>query len=217
MTLRVHGTRDEVAAVTRRLVEVLEVGSVSAPYPDRGASRLVRVYLEIRLPPRPGGDGAGGVQRAGLAGEGAVAAMRVKLTTLRGDNATSGLLVDGNYMVHRGPDEQGRVWVFDEGTDSFRAVTSGEYREVPDPLEPHDLVRIDHDQDGWWVVCSCVWRDPIPAADPDEAAHTYRLLHLRQMEEGRYHLTTWGDPQLLQLLQERRQQQWYRRREEPER
>jgi hypothetical protein len=49
--LRLHGTRAEVAEVTRRLVQVLEVVSVSDPYPDRGASVLVRVYLQVRLPP----------------------------------------------------------------------------------------------------------------------------------------------------------------------
>jgi hypothetical protein len=47
--LRLHGTRDEVTEATRRLVEVLEVVSVSDPYPDRGASLLVRVYLEVQL------------------------------------------------------------------------------------------------------------------------------------------------------------------------
>jgi hypothetical protein len=49
--LRLHGTREEVAEATRRLLEVLEVVAVSPPYPDRGASVLVRVYLEVRLAP----------------------------------------------------------------------------------------------------------------------------------------------------------------------
>jgi hypothetical protein len=49
--LRLHGTREEVAEATRRLVQVLDVVSVSEPYPDRGASVLVRVYLEVRLDP----------------------------------------------------------------------------------------------------------------------------------------------------------------------
>jgi hypothetical protein len=49
--VRLHGTRQEVAEATRRLVEVLDVVSVSEPYPDRGASVLVRVYLEVRLDP----------------------------------------------------------------------------------------------------------------------------------------------------------------------
>jgi hypothetical protein len=59
--VRLHGTREEVAEATRRLVEVLDVVAVSGPYPDRGASVLVRVYLEVRLdlatpamPPGPG-------------------------------------------------------------------------------------------------------------------------------------------------------------------
>jgi hypothetical protein len=51
--LRLHGTLEEVTEATRRLVEVLEVVSVSDPYPDRGASVLVRVYLEVRLPSTP--------------------------------------------------------------------------------------------------------------------------------------------------------------------
>jgi hypothetical protein len=51
MKVRLHGTPAEVAAATRRLVEVLDVVAVSQPYPDRGPSVLVRVYLEIRLDP----------------------------------------------------------------------------------------------------------------------------------------------------------------------
>ena len=142
--------------------------------------------------------------------------MMVRLTALVGDNAASGLLLDGCYEVHGGPDAQGRVWVFDEVTDSFRSISPAEYREVPDPREPHDLVRIDQQPDGYWAVCACMWRDSIPAADPDAAAHTYKLLHLRPMERDRSHLTAWGDPQLLQLLVEQRAQQ-RRRRQEPER
>ena len=49
MKLRLHGTREEVAEATRRLLQVLDVLAVSPPYPDRGASLLVRVYLEVRL------------------------------------------------------------------------------------------------------------------------------------------------------------------------
>jgi len=59
--VRLHGTPEEVAAAPRRLVAVLDVVSVSEPYPDRGASVLVRVYLEVRVdlastatPPSPG-------------------------------------------------------------------------------------------------------------------------------------------------------------------
>jgi hypothetical protein len=49
--VRLHGTHQEVVEATRRLVEVLDVVAVSEPYPDRGASVLVRVYLEVRLDP----------------------------------------------------------------------------------------------------------------------------------------------------------------------
>jgi hypothetical protein len=51
MRLRLHGTREEVAEAIRRLLEVLEVVAVSQPYPDRGASVLVQVYLEVRIDP----------------------------------------------------------------------------------------------------------------------------------------------------------------------
>jgi hypothetical protein len=49
--VRLHGTHQEVAEATRRLVEVLDVVAVSEPYRDRGASLLVRVYLDVRLDP----------------------------------------------------------------------------------------------------------------------------------------------------------------------
>jgi hypothetical protein len=142
----------------------------------------------------------------------------VKLTALAGDNATSGLLVDGDYHVHRGPDEQGRVWVFDDVTDSFRTLTPAEYREVPDPLEPHELVRIDQQADGFRVACRCVWRPSLPAADPDAAASTYRLLHLQKMERECYQLTAWTGPQLIWVVDDWHKRQWRRRRgEEPKR
>jgi acyl-coenzyme A synthetase/AMP-(fatty) acid ligase len=49
-----HGTPGEVDQATRRLLEVLDVVAVSQPDPDRGASVLVRVYLQVRLdPPGP--------------------------------------------------------------------------------------------------------------------------------------------------------------------
>jgi hypothetical protein len=51
MKVRLHGTPGEVAEATRRLVEVFDVVAVSQAYPHRGASVLVRVYLEVRLDP----------------------------------------------------------------------------------------------------------------------------------------------------------------------
>jgi hypothetical protein len=49
--VRLHGNRAEVAHATRRLLQVLDVVAVSELYPDRGASVLVRTYLEVRLDP----------------------------------------------------------------------------------------------------------------------------------------------------------------------
>jgi hypothetical protein len=51
--VRLWGTPAEVDQATRRLVEVLDVVAVSGPYPDRGQSVLVRVYLEVRPDPAP--------------------------------------------------------------------------------------------------------------------------------------------------------------------
>jgi hypothetical protein len=51
--VRLWGTPAEVAQAVRRLVEVLNVVAVSGPYPDRGPSVLVRVYLEVHLDPAP--------------------------------------------------------------------------------------------------------------------------------------------------------------------
>jgi hypothetical protein len=49
MRLRLHGTPAEVKRAMVRLAEVFEVVAISATYPDRPPSQLVRVYLEIRL------------------------------------------------------------------------------------------------------------------------------------------------------------------------
>lgn len=49
MKMRLHGLPDEVAEAVERLHGIFAVVSVSDPYPDRGKSRLVRVYVEVRL------------------------------------------------------------------------------------------------------------------------------------------------------------------------
>jgi hypothetical protein len=59
MKLRLHGTPAECDQAACRLAEVFDVASVSGPYPDRGPSRLVRVYLELRLGPSPPAASAG--------------------------------------------------------------------------------------------------------------------------------------------------------------
>jgi hypothetical protein len=58
MRVRLHGTPGEVAEATRRLVQVLDIVAVSGPYPDRGSSVLVRVYLEVCLHPATASDPA---------------------------------------------------------------------------------------------------------------------------------------------------------------
>jgi hypothetical protein len=106
--------------------------------------------------------------------------MRVEITSLRGTNRQSGLEFDRHYAVHRGPGTEGAVLVFDDNTDSFRSLTSAECEEVPDPLEPHDLLRIDRTPEGYRAVCLCVWRPCHPDSDSDEAVRTHRL-HLSKM------------------------------------
>ena len=51
MKIRLHGTEDECREVAERLAGIVEVLAISAPYPDRGASVLVRVYVEARIAP----------------------------------------------------------------------------------------------------------------------------------------------------------------------
>ncbi len=51
MKIRLHGTTGECAVAAPRIAQVITVLSVSESYPERGASVLVRVYLEAR----PGG------------------------------------------------------------------------------------------------------------------------------------------------------------------
>jgi hypothetical protein len=47
--IRLHGTPEEVTAALGRVEAAFEVVAVSGPYPDRGRSQLVRVYVEARL------------------------------------------------------------------------------------------------------------------------------------------------------------------------
>jgi hypothetical protein len=49
--IRLHGTEDECREAAGRLAAVLEVLAVSEPYPDRGASVLVRVDVDARVAP----------------------------------------------------------------------------------------------------------------------------------------------------------------------
>ena len=49
MKIRLEGTRQECEQAAPRLAEVFDVVSVSDPYPNRGRSLLVRVYVEVRL------------------------------------------------------------------------------------------------------------------------------------------------------------------------
>jgi hypothetical protein len=51
MKVRLHGTEEECREMVERLAGIVEVLAVSAPYPDRGASVLVRVYVEARIAP----------------------------------------------------------------------------------------------------------------------------------------------------------------------
>jgi hypothetical protein len=139
--------------------------------------------------------------------------MRVLIIARLGGNQQSGLELDRAYRVHAGPDERGRVLVFDEVTTGFRWITPAEYQEIPDPLDRHDLVRIDHGPGGWQPICSCVWRWQRGWPDPDEAAHIHGV-HQRHMATQRRLLTQPTPPQLLAWIEQLRA---HCHRQEPER
>jgi hypothetical protein len=139
--------------------------------------------------------------------------MRVAIVARLGGNQQSGLELDRAYHVHAGPDPDDRVLVFDDTTTGFHWVTTAEYREVPDPLDRHDLVRIDHGPAGYAPVCSCVWRWQRGWPDPDEAAHAHGV-HQRHMATQRRLLTQPIPPPLLAWVEQLRA---HRRRQEPER
>ena len=46
MKIRLHGTEDECREMVTLLESVMLVQAISEPYPDRGRSVLVRVYVE---------------------------------------------------------------------------------------------------------------------------------------------------------------------------
>lgn len=59
MKIRLVGTLEECLDAQEQLNKVFEIVEISRPYPSRGPSRLVRVYIEVRLdpertPPTPG-------------------------------------------------------------------------------------------------------------------------------------------------------------------
>ena len=139
--------------------------------------------------------------------------MRVVIVARLGGNQQSGLELDRAYRVHAGPDPHDRVLVFDEVTTSFRWVTTAEYREVPDQLDRHGLVAIDHGPAGYAPVCSCVWRWQRGWPDPDEAARVQGV-HQRHMHVQRRLLTQPVPPPLLAWIEQLRAR---RRNQESER
>ncbi len=46
MKLRLHGTAEECEEAVELLGSIMLIQSVSEPYPDRGRSVLVRVYID---------------------------------------------------------------------------------------------------------------------------------------------------------------------------
>jgi hypothetical protein len=53
VNIRLHGTEAECQHAVERLATAFRVVSVSRPYSDRGASSLVRVFVEVRLDEEP--------------------------------------------------------------------------------------------------------------------------------------------------------------------
>ena len=46
MKIRLHGTAEECAEAAELLEQIMLIRSVSDPYPDRGRSVLVRIYVD---------------------------------------------------------------------------------------------------------------------------------------------------------------------------
>jgi hypothetical protein len=47
--IRLHGTEQECAKAAALLPECFEIDAISRPYPDRGKSHLVRLYVDVRF------------------------------------------------------------------------------------------------------------------------------------------------------------------------
>jgi hypothetical protein len=54
--LRLHGTHHENAAALKALATVLEIRTISHPYPDRPPSTLERIYIDATSRDKEGGD-----------------------------------------------------------------------------------------------------------------------------------------------------------------
>ena len=74
MKIRIMSTEEECREVAGRLRSIVDVLSIDGPYPKRGASRLMCVYVEARLPPLPGEGPLAGAAKGQLAAIGAVLA-----------------------------------------------------------------------------------------------------------------------------------------------
>jgi hypothetical protein len=61
--IRLEGTLQECQQAAPGLAELFDVVSVSDPYANRGRSRLVRVYVEIRLGEQRQADPDGATER----------------------------------------------------------------------------------------------------------------------------------------------------------
>lgn len=47
--IRLNGTQKECELVADKLSEQFEILSLSEPYPDRGYSKYVRVYINVKI------------------------------------------------------------------------------------------------------------------------------------------------------------------------
>jgi hypothetical protein len=62
--IRIEGTPEECQQATPELAQLFDVVSISDPYPNRSRSRLVRVYVELRLAEQRQVDQDGATTRA---------------------------------------------------------------------------------------------------------------------------------------------------------
>ena len=90
MKIRLWGLEDECREVAGRLPAIIDVLSVSEPRADRGASRLVRVYIKAR--PYPTGPRVTATPR--LARPDGAGRFRPEVPSDRGEDAHLGDIAD---------------------------------------------------------------------------------------------------------------------------
>jgi hypothetical protein len=139
--------------------------------------------------------------------------VRVKLTALVGDNATSGLLVEATTRSTAAPTTRVGCWSSTLSPTASGPSTGPSTARSPIPSRPMR----------WSASATTTAIGPSAAAGCGISTTrrvTLRgpLVHLQQMERDRYHLTAGANPGFIAAIDQWHKEQWRRRQgEEPER